>query len=370
MAEEPEDGSLSQELEVLQSIYLDELEVCQQDRLLLLRITIHPTTGDDPESQYVRMTLQLSIPPQYPGEPPEITVANPRGLGDEQIESIIDALRKMASQSIGCPNLYALIEKGKEMLTASNLPRGHCVICLYEFQEEDSLTKTQCFHHFHSYCLGRYVQHCLDASHREESVECPVCRESLNLDFTKLQAAAPPQQQEELYVPDLLTLEREKELRQVYERQLANGGIIDLEAEKNRFFISIQETSTNEHETQVLQAEQVSVDQVSPPPETGLDHNQPPLVSKHRGGGRTHLCGSRPPRSDHPDSQPWRDSRGWTARGRWRPDARRVWRAEATSIDETPARGRVMARSCRNNGTVQASPRAASDSSEGGKLDP
>lgn len=39
-------------------------------------------------------------------------------------------------------------------------------------------------------------------------------------------------------------LQREEELRQVYERQLANGGIIDLEAEKNRFFISIQEVRT------------------------------------------------------------------------------------------------------------------------------
>lgn len=332
---------------------------------MVLRIMLHPTTGDDLETQYVRLTLQLSLPPLYPGEPPEISVTNPRGLCDDQIESIISTLRATATQSMGCPVLYALIEKGKEMLTASNLPRGHCVICLYEFQDDDCLTKTLCFHHFHSYCLGRYAKHCQDNRHGEEPVVCPVCRESLIVDFNKLQTARPPQQPEELYVPDSLVLQREKELRQVYERQLANGGIIDLEAEKNRFFISIQETSASEHESQV------SAEQTGAATETRLDPNLPSVVSKsHKAGVKTHLCGNRPFRSDHPDGQPWRDSRGWTAHGRRRPDTRRVWREEpASKDDQTTVRGRVMARHCRNNGTVQAPPRGGSEGSLGEKPD-
>ncbi|XP_075703715.1 E3 ubiquitin-protein ligase RNF25-like, partial [Rhinoderma darwinii] len=357
--------SLSQELQVLQSIYLDELEESQEDRLVL-RITLHPTTCDDPETQFVRLTLQLSLPPQYPDEPPEISVTNPRGLCDDQIESIIRTLRTTATQSVGCPILYALIEKGKEMLTASNVPRGHCVICLYEFQDEDCLTKTRCFHHFHSYCLGHYAKHCLDNSHGEGPVVCPVCREALTCDFSKIQAARPPQQPEELYVPDSLTLQREKELRQVYERQLANGGIIDLEAERNRFFISIQETSATGNEHPVLPEEQVSAQQTDAGTETRPDLHLLPVVSKshvggHRAGVKMHLCGNRPFRNDHPDGQPWRD-RGWAARGRRRPDTRRVWREEtAAKEDQTTVRGRVMGRSCRSNGTVQAPPRGGSD---------
>ncbi|XP_056410629.1 E3 ubiquitin-protein ligase RNF25 isoform X2 [Hyla sarda] len=325
---------------------------------------------------------------QYPGEAPEISVTNPRGLGDDQIESIISALRTTALQSVGSPILYALIEKGKELLTASNLPRGHCVICLYGFQEDDGLTKTQCFHHFHSYCLGRYVQHCLESSGREEPVECPVCREGLNFDFKKLQAAAPPQQPEELFVPDSLTLQRDKELRQVYERQRAKGGIIDLEAEKNRFFISIQETPASDHaaqqthpasaeqthpgaeqthpgaeqthpgteQTHPASAEQThpgaeqthpgaeqthpaSAEQTHPGTEPRLDPDLPPFISKPQVDRWTHLCGNRPLSSHHPNGQqPWRSSRGWAARGRRRPGARRVWRED----DHTTARGRAM----------------------------
>ncbi|XP_040296768.1 E3 ubiquitin-protein ligase RNF25 [Bufo bufo] len=368
MAEEQEEGSLSQELEVLQSIYLDELEVSQEERLVL-RITLHPTTADNPETQYVRLTLDLCLPPSYPDEPPEIIVTNARGLCDEQIDSIISTLRMTAAQSVGCPILYALIEKCKEMLTASNLPRGHCVICLYEFQEDDCLTKTHCFHHFHSYCLGRYAKHCLENDQREEPVVCPVCRENLTCDFKKLQAATPPKQPEELYVPDLLMVQREKELRKVYSRQLANGGIIDLEAEKRRFFISIQETPASEHEHQELQPERVTAQPSDPGTESGQDPNLLPIVSKphvqeHRPGIKTPLCGNRPFRNNLPDGQPWRDSRGWAARDRKRSDTRRVWREEAASKDDqTAVRGRVMVRSCRSSGTVQAFPGGSSEGS-------
>ncbi|KAM3916462.1 E3 ubiquitin-protein ligase RNF25 [Leptodactylus fuscus] len=360
MAENQEDESLSQELEVLQSIYLDELEVSQEDRLVL-RITLHPTTGDDPETQYVRLTLKLSLPPLYPGEPPEISVSHPRGLCDEQIDSIICTLRTTAAQSVGCPVLYALIEKGKEMLTASNVPRGHCVICLYDFQEDDCLTKTNCFHHFHSYCLGRYAKHCLDNDRGEEPVVCPVCREDLIFDFNKLQAATPPRQPEELYVPDSLMLQREKELRQVYDRQLASGGIIDLEAERNRFFISIQETPASEQESLGPQTDRVSTPQSDPGPETRLNPGALPVISKphvggHRAGMKMHPCGNKPFHNDRPDSQPWRDGRGRSARGRRRPDARRVWREVASKDEQSAVRGKVMGQSRQSNGTDQALP--------------
>ncbi|XP_073402418.1 E3 ubiquitin-protein ligase RNF25 isoform X1 [Dendrobates tinctorius] len=368
MAEEQEEGSLSQELEVLQSIYLDELDISQDKDGLVLRIMLHPTTGDDPDTQYVRLTLQLLLPPLYPGEPPEISVTNPRGLCDEQIDGFISILRTTALQSVGCPVLYTLIEKGKEMLTASNLPGGHCVICLYEFQDDDCLTKTRCFHHFHSFCLGRYAKHCRDNGQGEESVVCPVCRVSLTCDFNKLQAAAPPQQAEELYIPDSLTLQREKELRQIYERQLANGGIIDLDAEKNRFFISIQETSTSEHE--MLQTDQVSSQPTVPSTEATLD---PFVVEPHVGGlrtsGRAHLCGNRSLRNDHSDGQPCRDSRGWTARGRRRPDTRRVCREAASKDDQMAVRSRVTSCVCRSDETVQTPPRGGSDGSRGKKPD-
>ncbi|KAM4608181.1 E3 ubiquitin-protein ligase RNF25 [Discoglossus pictus] len=241
---EQEEEALVQELQVLESIYLDELLISREETYAL-SITLHPATADDADSQYVRLTLQLSLPPQYPAGVPEIKIKNPRGLCDEQINSITSTLQSLATHSLGSPVLYELIEKAKELLTASNIPKGHCVICLYEFQEGDCLTKTQCFHHFHSHCLGRYAAH---SREQDLAVLCPVCRENLSCDLRKLQAAAPPQHPEEMYIPDAHRLQQQKELLQIYERQLAKGGIIDVEAERNRFFISIQEPPAREEE--------------------------------------------------------------------------------------------------------------------------
>ncbi|XP_068100246.1 E3 ubiquitin-protein ligase RNF25 [Hyperolius riggenbachi] len=360
MAEE-EEGSLWQELQVLQSIYLDELEVSHDDRVTL-RITLTPATADDAESQYVCLTLQLSLPPPYPDVPPEISVSNPRGLCDEQIHCITDALRSTAAQAVGGPVLYELIEKGKEMLTASNIPRGHCVICLYGFQEGDSLTKTSCFHHFHSHCLGRYTKHCLEqTTEKDPAVLCPVCRESLVCDLNKLQEALPPAWPEEHYVPDTNTVKREEELRHIYQRQLANGGIIDVEAEKNRFFISIQQTPSSDPTSLVAEENQESVPENSPAPQEECAH--PPINSKQPQERHTSSRGtyrakpqpamSRPFHRGHHAAPHWRGGRG-------RPDSRWVWREEVTHRD---TRGRGRTRGYHANGTMRVPLQAGSDAS-------
>lgn len=355
---------LCQELQVLQSIYLEELEISREDRVEL-RITLHPATGDDAEIQYVRLTLHLSLPPQYPDDPPDISVSNPRGLCDEQIHSITDMLRRTAAESVGGPLLYELIEKGKEMLTASNIPRGHCVICLYGFQEGDSLTKTPCFHHFHSHCLGRLAKHCLEEEPEQDSVVlCPVCRENLTCDFNKLEEAPPPQQPEERYVPDSRTIQREADLRQIYERQMVNGGIIDVEAERNRFFISIQEAPPSDDaifvpdETQdsAQQTGPTSCQEQAPPPVTSKHHV---FASDHRGAGLR--AKAQPMQRDYREGQHWRGGgRGWT--GRPRLDNRRGWRDEEGHRDFPPqTRGRGKTRGFHSNRTERLPLRGASD---------
>nr|KAF6337369.1 ring finger protein 25 [Myotis myotis] len=154
--------------------------------------------------------------------------------------------------------LYELIEKGKEILTDNNIPHGQCVICLYGFQENEAFTKTPCYHYFHCHCLARYIQHMeheLQAQGQEQEqerhhaatkqkavgVQCPVCREPLVYDLASLKAAPEPQQPMELYKPNAESLRQQEELRRLYQRQQERGGIIDLEAERNRYFISLQQ---------------------------------------------------------------------------------------------------------------------------------
>ncbi|KAK6467744.1 E3 ubiquitin-protein ligase RNF25 isoform X1 [Huso huso] len=130
--------SAESEIEVLEAIYLDELHLTHDPNSAepwQVSITLFPSTAEDPESQFVRLTLHLSLPAQYPNSVPKISIQNPRGLSDEKIRSLDHSLRQLAESSVGCPVLYELIEKGKEILTNNNVPYGQCVICLYSFQE-------------------------------------------------------------------------------------------------------------------------------------------------------------------------------------------------------------------------------------------
>lgn len=252
---------LPSEVEVLESIYLDELQVVKgngRSSPWEIYITLHPATAEDQDSQYVCFTLVLQVPTQYPHEVPQISIRNPRGLSDEQIHKISQALSHVAEAGLGTAMLYELIEKGKEILTDNNIPHGQCVICLYGFQEKEAFTKTPCYHYFHCHCLARYIQHMeheLQAQGREREqerqhtapeekavgVQCPVCREPLVYDLASLKAAPEPQQPMELYQPDAESLRQQEERKRLYQRQQERGGIIDLEAERNRYFISLQQ---------------------------------------------------------------------------------------------------------------------------------
>lgn len=46
---------------------------------------------------------------------------------------------------------------------------------------------------------------------------------------------------QELYQPNAESLRQEEERKRLYQRQQERGGIIDLEAERNRYFISLQQ---------------------------------------------------------------------------------------------------------------------------------
>ncbi|CAH6791778.1 Rnf25 [Phodopus roborovskii] len=253
------DKVLPSEVEVLESIYLDELQVMKgngRSSPWEIFITLHPATAEVQDSQFVCFTLVLRVPVQYPHEVPQISIRNPRGLSDEQIHKISQALDHVAKEGLGTAMLYELIEKGKEILTDNNIPHGQCVICLYGFQEKEAFTKTPCYHYFHCHCLARYIQHMeqeLKAQGQEQEpqhvvtkqkavgVQCPVCREPLVYDLASLKAAPEPQQPMELYQPSAESLRQQEELKRLYQRQQEKGGIIDLEAERNRYFISLQQ---------------------------------------------------------------------------------------------------------------------------------
>ncbi|XP_008495267.1 E3 ubiquitin-protein ligase RNF25 [Calypte anna] len=334
MAAAGEDGEadwvLPPEVEVLESIYLEELRVVRgrgRWEPWEISITLHPATAQDQDAQYVCFTLVLSVPPQYPNKAPEILIRNPRGLSDEQIQKISQTLRSIGEARLGTEVLYELIEKGKEILTDNNIPHGQCVICLYGFQEREAFTKTQCYHYFHSHCLARYAQHMEEeilmqqeereqhlapSSKQEVGVQCPVCRETLVYDLCALKAAPPPQHPLEPYRPDARMLQHQEELRLIFKRQQEKGGIIDPEAERNRYFISLQPPSaaadpgqaatTSELPVSVSPAELPLLPSHPPPPEPNRvpearaepGRSERPAVPREQQSKRERHRGERP----------------------------------------------------------------------------
>ncbi|XP_029997133.1 E3 ubiquitin-protein ligase RNF25 [Sphaeramia orbicularis] len=248
------------EIEVLQSIYLDELLVNgREDGGWEVSLVLYPSTAEDSVSQFVRLTLTLSLDQQYPSSSPTISIHNPRGLSDDKLSSVQKCLQSEAQSCLGSPVLYQLIEKAKEILTESNIPHGNCVICLYDFKEGETFTKTSCYHYFHSHCLGRYASHSerelqqrekeLEedktrerTEHQELTVVCPVCREPLSYDVHQLLSCPAPQLPEvdEAAIGSDFQL-KWCELQKLLEKQRAKGGIIDPEVESNRFLIHINE---------------------------------------------------------------------------------------------------------------------------------
>lgn len=330
---------------MLESIYLDELQVMKgngRSSPWEIFITLYPATAEDQDSQYVCFTLVLQVPVQYPHEVPQISIRNPRGLSDEQIHKISQTLGHVAKEGLGTAMLYELIEKGKEILTDNNIPHGQCVICLYGFQEKEAFTKTPCYHYFHCHCLARYIQHMeqeLKTQGEEQErqhavtkqkavgVQCPVCREPLVYDLASLKAAPEPQQPMELYQPSAESLRQQEELKRLYQRQQEQGGIIDLEAERNRYFISLQQppapvepesgvdVSRGPHPPNALGAEQSTSSAAQPTLPTPLPVATQYMCEKTTGAGlnQQRLNETQKTRLDPPRS----------GRGSWRQADRR-----------------------------------------------
>lgn len=133
----------------------------------MIETIVLPTVGDEIESQYVCITLQVMFTKGYPDVKPKYQLRNSRGLDDMSIETIRKAIESKLIESLGAPVIFDLIDVIREHLTHSNLPSGQCVVCLYGFQDGDAFTKTECYHYLHSYCLARH----LEASYRNHEEE-------------------------------------------------------------------------------------------------------------------------------------------------------------------------------------------------------
>ena len=244
-----------EELEVLESIYLDDIKVEKDERdfPVSIQLQLHPATGDELDKRYVCMTLTLRISKQYPYEVPEIIITKPLGIADEEVQSLLQELEMLAEDRVGEEMLYEIIELAKQSLTDGNVPYCPCTICCEHFTEDDVFTKTDCYHYFHNHCLRRYIEHKLEVLQQErdghvqhaqkktedEKITCPVCREEISYDLEYLRSQVYDKTKDEItFQPSDDFKIWQKNMAELYLKQKEKGGIIDVDAEKNRYLLT------------------------------------------------------------------------------------------------------------------------------------
>ncbi|CAK1580504.1 unnamed protein product [Parnassius mnemosyne] len=239
------DERVSDEVEVLEAILMNDVIIEREgNKPTIIETVVHPLTGDDTDQQYVCVTLEVKLTPDYPDSSPEVTLRNPRGLDDQLLSMINSQIKEKLAECLGQPVVFELIELVRENLTERNLPSGQCVICLYDFVEGDKFTKTQCYHYFHSHCLAshliagkKYYQEDLDKLPNWQQMQappyqpsCPVCRSEVSCNVDALKEAPPPIESNNAE-PFRLTPEMkamQKYMAGILDRQIAKGGVVGM----------------------------------------------------------------------------------------------------------------------------------------------
>lgn len=192
------------EVEAVQSVYEDDCLVFEKYPPHL-HVHIKPRTADVSSQQFVEAVLGIRAGPQYPDDPPHISIIDSKGLDEKRQNHLISIIRDKACELTSYLMLVTLCEEAAERLSSMNHPDGDCPLCLSPLVEEDIGNDTlpfmklmSCFHCFHCECIFRWWNwlqmekelHPSTSSlpnskrmneEKEVSVgTCPVCRKSFH----------------------------------------------------------------------------------------------------------------------------------------------------------------------------------------------
>ncbi|KAI3444801.1 hypothetical protein Pfo_001466 [Paulownia fortunei] len=150
------------EVEAVQAVYGDDCQVIETYPPHL-HVHLKPRTADVSSQQFVEATIGMRAGPQYPEEPPEISVIDSEGLDEQRQKHLIASIRDKAFELASCLMLVTLCEEAVERLSSMNHPDGNCPLCLYPLLDEDAGSNSlpfmklmSCFHCFHCDCITRW----------------------------------------------------------------------------------------------------------------------------------------------------------------------------------------------------------------------
>ncbi|KAL6499459.1 hypothetical protein OROHE_026122 [Orobanche hederae] len=125
------------EMEAVEAVYSDDCHVIEAYPPHL-HVHLKPRTADVSSQQFVEVTIGMRAGPQYPEEPPEISVIDSKGLDEQRQKHLLASIRGKASELASCLMLVALCEEAVERLSSMNHPEGNCPLCLHPLLDEDA----------------------------------------------------------------------------------------------------------------------------------------------------------------------------------------------------------------------------------------
>ncbi|VDK31652.1 unnamed protein product [Gongylonema pulchrum] len=158
----PLKSMVEQEMEVLKSIYGDELVIEETpdsaDSQAVLNLRIQPSVQDRTCAPSIRAVIEL--PHQYPDVAPRVHFQLPRGVDEENLNTLRDRISEFLREHLGVTIVFDVFEMIRDFLaTQQSIPCAVCPICLRKFSEAvASVCTSTCDHYFHHQCLVEHIE--------------------------------------------------------------------------------------------------------------------------------------------------------------------------------------------------------------------
>ena len=110
------------EVEALESIYMEDFVKLSDEPPLRYAIGLVPNPGEADGENHVRVTLECTIPAAYPNVGPEMRVAVDKGLSPKQADELLALANAQADENVGMPMMFTVGEALKEWLVEHNRP--------------------------------------------------------------------------------------------------------------------------------------------------------------------------------------------------------------------------------------------------------
>ena len=97
---ELEEDERAAELELMRAMYSEddgELVISESAAATVLAVRLLPRSGGEKAQRYMEATLRISLLPEYPCQPPAVSLGRSRGLVDEEEARLLSEVRAHAS---------------------------------------------------------------------------------------------------------------------------------------------------------------------------------------------------------------------------------------------------------------------------------